>query len=108
VLVRHRNKLPILSSNNEVLSQYPQKSAAKKIYELSGLDSKVQPPLKTLRYKVFAIGGYLTKNGNARVLKLSLAMRRSEWFTGLWDKSRALDLPAIFPSHLSWKFWDKK
>jgi len=45
-------------------------------------------------------GGYLTKNGNTRVLKLSLAMRRREWFTGLWDKSRAFDLPAIFPSHL--------
>jgi len=64
------------------------------------LGSKVQPTLKTLRYKVFAIGGYLTKNGNARVLKLSLAMRRREWFTGLWHKSRAFDLPAIFPSHL--------
>jgi hypothetical protein len=64
------------------------------------LGSKVQPTLKTLRYKVFAIGGYLTKNGNARVLKLSLAMRRREWFTGLWDKSRAFDLPALFPSHL--------
>jgi hypothetical protein len=64
------------------------------------LGSKVQPTLKTLRYKVFAVGGYLTKNGNARVLKLSLAMRRREWFTGLWDKSRAFDLPAIFPSHL--------
>ncbi len=64
------------------------------------LGSKVQPALKTLRYKVFAVGGYLTKNGNARVLKLSLAMRRREWFTGLWDKSLAFDLPAIFPSHL--------
>jgi hypothetical protein len=64
------------------------------------LGSKVQPTLKTLRYKVFAVGGYLTKNGNARVLKLSLAMRRREWFTGLWDKSRAFDLPAIFQSHL--------
>jgi hypothetical protein len=25
-------------------------------------------------------------------------MRRREWFTGLWDKSRAFDLPAIFSS----------
>lgn len=60
------------------------------------LGSKIQPMLKKLRYKVFAIGGYLRKNGNAMVLKLSLAMRRRQWFTGLWDKSQAFDLPAIF------------
>jgi hypothetical protein len=40
--------------------------------------------MKTLRNKVFAIGGYIVKNGNHRILKLSLAMKRRKWFTGLW------------------------
>ena len=64
------------------------------------LGGKVQPTLKTMRYKVFAVGGYLTKEGNARILKLSMAMRRREWFSGLWDKSKSFDLPAHFSSHL--------
>jgi hypothetical protein len=42
--------------------------------------SKVQPTLKTMRYKVFAAGGYLVKNGNKRILKLCIAMRRRQWF----------------------------
>ena len=41
--------------------------------------------MKTLRYQVFAIGGYIVKNGSQRILKLSLAMKRREWFTGLWN-----------------------
>ena len=48
------------------------------------LNTKTNEHMKTLRYKVFAIGGYIVKNGNHRILKLSLAMKRREWFTGLW------------------------
>lgn len=62
--------------------------------------SKVQPTLKTMRYKIFATGGYLVKEGNKRILKLCLAMRRRQWFEGLWGKSKSFDLPAHFPSHL--------
>ncbi|WP_213082413.1 transposase, partial [Escherichia coli] len=40
------------------------------------LNTKTHQQLKTLRYRVFAIGSYITKNGNDRVLKLSLAMKR--------------------------------
>ncbi|GAB4491155.1 MAG: hypothetical protein OHK006_24740 [Thermodesulfovibrionales bacterium] len=64
------------------------------------LGSKIQPTLKTMRYKLFAIGGYLIKEGNTRILKLSLAMKRREWFSGLWDKSRSFDLPVSFPLKL--------
>ncbi|MCG6552363.1 MAG: IS1380 family transposase [Candidatus Magnetominusculus sp. LBB02] len=64
------------------------------------LSGKVQPTLKTMRYKLFSIAGYLTKEGSARILKLSLAMKRREWFTGLWNKSRSFDLPIQFASHL--------
>lgn len=61
---------------------------------------KVQPTLKTMRYKIFATGGYLIREGNKRILKLCMAMRRRQWFVGLWDKSLSFDLPAHFPSHI--------
>ncbi len=64
------------------------------------LCSKVQPTLKTMRYKIFAAGGYLVKDGNRRILKLCLAMRRRQWFEGLWGKSKDFDLPVPFTSHL--------
>jgi hypothetical protein len=51
--------------------------------------------MKTLRYKVFAIGGYIVKNGNQRMLKLSLAMKRREWFTGLWNCNKTFEIPQI-------------
>jgi hypothetical protein len=52
--------------------------------------------MKSLRYKVFAIGGYLIKNGNQRILKLSLAMKRREWFTGLWMNTNNIKSPPLF------------
>jgi hypothetical protein len=64
------------------------------------LGGKVLSTLKTMRYKVFAVGGYLTKEGNTRILKLSMAMRRREWFSGLWAKSKSFELPAFFSCHL--------
>lgn len=62
--------------------------------------SKVQPTLKTMRYRIFATGGYLVKDGNRRILKLCLAMKRRQWFEGLWGKSKSFNLPVSFPSLL--------
>ncbi|UKJ08392.1 IS1380 family transposase [Solitalea lacus] len=56
------------------------------------LNTQVEQRLKTLRYKVFAIGGYMVKNGSQKILKLSLAMKRREWFTGLWNCNKTFDL----------------
>ena len=64
------------------------------------LCNKIQPTLKTMRYKVFAASGYLVKDGNRRLLKLCLAMRRRQWFEGLWGKSKDFNLPVSFTSHL--------
>jgi hypothetical protein len=36
-----------------------------------------------LHDKVFALGGYIKKS-KQRILKLPLAMKSREWFTGLW------------------------
>ena len=60
------------------------------------LQEKTQPKLSTLRYKLFAIGGYMVKEGNNRILKLSLAMKRREWFLGLWGKTLQFSLPVSF------------
>ena len=60
------------------------------------LNSKTQQRLSTLRYRTFAIGAYLVKDGRNIVLKLSLALKRREWFTGLWRQSKQFSLPFDF------------
>ncbi|HSW63688.1 MAG TPA: hypothetical protein VLH56_12290, partial [Dissulfurispiraceae bacterium] len=62
--------------------------------------SKTYPTLKTLRCRIFATSGYLVKDGNRRILKLCLAMKRRQWFEGLWGWSKSFNLPASFPSLL--------
>lgn len=62
------------------------------------LNTKVHEQMKTLRYKVFAIGGYIIKEGNHRILKLSLAMKRREWFLGLWMNTNHIKTPFILDS----------
>lgn len=60
------------------------------------LRNQVQPRMKTLRYQLFAIGAYMIKEGNAKVLKLSLAMKKRAWFNGLWDRSNDVSSPYSF------------
>lgn len=55
-----------------------------------------QQTLKTLRYKLFNVAGYVTQEGRKRYLKLALAMKRRTWFTGLWEQSSNIKLPAHF------------
>ncbi|MBK6699571.1 MAG: transposase [Saprospiraceae bacterium] len=62
------------------------------------LNTKVREQMKTLRYKIFAIGGYIIQKGNQRILKLSLDMKRREWFTGLWMNTNNIKAPFIFDS----------
>lgn len=62
------------------------------------LHTPVHEQMKTLRYRVFNIGGYIVKNGNQSILKLSLSMKRREWFTGLWMQSNSFSTPCIFDS----------
>jgi hypothetical protein len=49
--------------------------------------------LSTLRYKVFAIGAYFEEKEWQEILRLSLPHSRREWFSGLWDASKAVSLP---------------
>lgn len=61
------------------------------------LQQRVQSTMKTIRYQVLAIGSYLVKDGNARILKLSLAMKRRQWFSGLWSVAQTFPLPYVVP-----------
>lgn len=52
--------------------------------------------LVTLRYKLFAQAGYTTHEGRQQFLKPATAMRKREWFTGLWTQTQRFDLPVVF------------
>ena len=54
--------------------------------------------LSTLRYTTFGIGGYTTKSGSKKILKLSLEMNRRKWFKGLWAQSKTVSFPYIVPA----------
>ena len=60
------------------------------------LNTNVQHTLSTLRYKTFAIGAFFKKQKDRYILKLSLNMKRREWFTGLWEQSKQFSLPVVF------------
>jgi hypothetical protein len=66
------------------------------LFRQSVLRSKVQPQLKTLRYKLFAVPAYITKNGNQRILNMAVAMKRRKWFEGLFASSDELKMPYNF------------
>lgn len=51
--------------------------------------------LSTLRYTTFGIGGYLTKRGNQKILKMSLDMNRRKWFKGLWAQTHIVSAPYV-------------
>ena len=68
------------------------------LFRQTVLGTKVHERMKTLRYHVFAIGGYIVKNGSQRILKLSLAMKRREWFTGLWNNVKIFNPTVYFNS----------
>ncbi len=62
----------------------------------------VQHTLKTLRYRLFAKAGCITKDSRKKMINPAVAMHQREWFEGLWNKSRIFALPVkftpIFPS----------
>jgi hypothetical protein len=59
------------------------------------LNTPIHKQMKTLRYQVFNIGGYIVKKGNQRILKLSLALKRREWFTRLWMNIISFKTPCV-------------
>lgn len=60
------------------------------------LNSKVQHTLSTLRFKAFAIGAYFERTKDRVVLIMAIHKKRRQWFSGLWEASKAINLPFEF------------
>jgi hypothetical protein len=65
------------------------------LFRQAVLNTPTDHRLKTLRYKLFGIGSYMTQHGNRRILKLALAMKRRGWFMGLWEKTADFNWPVV-------------
>ena len=52
--------------------------------------------LQTLRYQLFAKAAYITTESRKPILNMAVAMQQRTWMQGLWDASKAFDLPAKF------------
>ena len=65
------------------------------LFKQAVLQTNTLHQLKTLRYKIFAIGGYITKSGNQRLLNLSLNMKRRKWIEGIWNESQNFSWPFV-------------
>jgi hypothetical protein len=65
------------------------------LFRIAILKSNVQPQLKTLRYKLFAVPSYITKNGSQHVLNMTVAMKRRRWFEGLFSELDDFKTPYV-------------
>ncbi|MCS6824922.1 MAG: transposase, partial [Cytophagaceae bacterium] len=49
--------------------------------------------LSTLRFNCFAVGSWLVKRGNKKVLKMSVPLQRRRWFDGLFSNIKQSPWP---------------
>ena len=56
----------------------------------------IQHTPQTLRYRRFAKPAFITTVGRKPILNLAIAMQQRAWIEGLWDATKAFDLPAEF------------
>lgn len=56
----------------------------------------IQHTLQTLRFKLFAKPAYITTESRKPILNMAVAMQQRTWMQGLWDASKAFELPAKF------------
>ena len=49
--------------------------------------------LQTLRYKLFSKPAYITTESRKPILNMAMAMQQRTWMQGLWDASKAFELP---------------
>jgi hypothetical protein len=58
--------------------------------------NNIQHTLQTLRYKLFAKPAYITTESRKPILNMAVAMQQRTWIQGLWDASKAFEIPAKF------------
>lgn len=52
-----------------------------------------QPKLSTLRFNCFAVGSWISEHGRKKVLKMSVPLKRRQWYDGLFSNVQNLKLP---------------
>lgn len=60
------------------------------------INSKQKPFLKTIRYKLFAIPGYISSHAKGKTLKLALGVKRRSSFMGIWKAAQEFDPKIMF------------
>jgi hypothetical protein len=55
--------------------------------------SQAQPKLSTLRFNCFAVGSWITIKGNSKVLKMSVPLKRRQWYDGIFKEMENIKLP---------------
>jgi hypothetical protein len=55
--------------------------------------NQAQPRLPTLRFNCFAVGSWIVKDGNSKVLKMSVPTKRRQWYDGLFDLIKKTTFP---------------
>lgn len=63
------------------------------LYRLFTQQTPVQPRLHTLRFNCFAVGSWIVKQGNKNILKMSVPLKRRQWFDGLFENIKRSALP---------------
>ena len=54
---------------------------------------QAQPKLSTLRFNCFAVGSWISEHGRNKVLKMSVPLKRRQWYDGLFSNIKTLNLP---------------
>lgn len=70
---------------------YATEAALNTVMMAFNLMSLFRRTLKTLRYRLFSVAGYIAHEGGRPILKLALQMKGRTWFKGLWDQSEHPD-----------------
>jgi len=60
------------------------------------INSSQNPFLKTIRYKLFVILGYITSHAKGKSFKLALGVKRRFGFMGIWEAAQGSDPKIMF------------
>jgi hypothetical protein len=63
------------------------------LYKHVATQTTVHQRLHTIRINCFAVGGWIVKQGNKKILKLAVRKEKQPWMEGLLKLARDIDLP---------------
>ena len=55
--------------------------------------TRPSPTLRTLRFNCFAVGSWIVKEGRNKVLKMSVPLKRRQWYDGLFSAVNNFSIP---------------